>query len=95
MMRYDVIRVLDTPAFTFPVKGGRVEGVLATPMLISEGTQRPVEAYKQEDLYGDMARRYPGGLWRVREDAYDQRMGVTPDRYVTVIVEVVDDEVAV
>jgi hypothetical protein len=91
MRRYDVVKVKDS--HPWPLAGAeRIEGVLPTPMLISEGTRDPVEAYQSELLAGDMGRRYPGGLWRVREDAYDQRHGVTPDQYVRVIIEVVDDD---
>lgn len=91
MNRYDVVEVKDS--HPWPIRGAtRVEGILGTPHLISEGTRHPVEAYRVEELDGDMGRRYPGGLWRVREDAYDQRHGVTPDQYRRVIVEVVDDE---
>lgn len=41
-------------------------GILPTPMLLSEGSVGTVDAYRTDDVDG-----YPGGLWRVRDDAYD------------------------
>ncbi len=53
--------------------GKTTESILPTPRLLDEGTVMVVEAYREEELDGDMARRYPGGLWRVRDDGYDKR----------------------
>lgn len=77
-MRYDLI---DTNT------GEHIKDVLGTPMLISEATKpgQVVEAYKMSDHS-----KYPGGIWRVRDDAYDRRAGITPDQYREVRMIVID-----
>ncbi len=84
-MQYNVVEVLsDHPAFgVIPKSGGRIEGVLATPRLISEGTRHPVEAYRQSEYRPEV---YPGGVWRMRDDAYDP----PGTAYRLVIIEVVE-----
>jgi hypothetical protein len=84
MNRYDIVEVLaDHPAFgIMPKRGGiRVEDILPTPRLISEGTRHPVEAYRSDETD-----RYPGGIWRMRDDSYDPPGLV----YLRVVVEVVE-----
>lgn len=86
-MRYDVVEVIEHPAFGVHAKPGglRVEGVLATPYLISEGTRHPVEAYRESEYRPEV---YPGGLWRARDDNYDK----PGTEYRRVMIEVTEEE---
>jgi hypothetical protein len=60
--------------------------ILPTPRLIDEGTRRPVEAYRQSE-YTNPATGRTQGVWRVRDDSYDQ----PGTEYRWVVVEVTRD----
>lgn len=82
MMRYDVVEVRMFGGWMMP--GERVEGVLATPRLIDEGTRRPVDAYRESEYRPDV---YPGGVWRMRDDSYDP----PGTEYRRVVIEVTEE----
>lgn len=71
-MRYDIVRERNGWSL-----GDVIElDVLPTPRLIDEGTRGPVEAYRDHEWVNPHNGR-PQGMWRVRDDEYDQPRGVT------------------